>query len=316
MTVLELPAATADAVEHADWIELEAFQSSDGNCSYTEFASKIHASGTTDAMTAPEDDENPFDLGGEQSGEVAGNAWTEIERRHKACGGDDGYYPFELSDGAVTLLDGWKSSPYVFQMLLAKFGHHAGPSGSYGDRLFEELSTSAGKEYFGGAANLVCAEKFGFPRKKGNGFVAALSELCKQMNAGTVRPDAGRINDQKDSHLDVVIWRPFEDRRQSQLIGFGQCATGKNWHKGKLTELQPSNFREKWLLDGFYPEPIRLFFLPRTISDNDWRITSIEGGIIFDRCRISQLVGEPDKKVALKYSKWTRHVARSRFKKK
>jgi len=307
---IPVPSVSHDRVELADWIELEAIQSEDGASSFVEFTRQIHMTGSTDAMDGDMDQPDPVDVGGEQSEQVALDAWAEIERRQKACGGDDGSYPFDVTAGSIVLKQGWQESPYVFQLLLTQFGLKAGPIGTFPERLFEHLAALAASNYLGGNSNGARFYCFGFPRPDGTGFVTALNALCQQMHVGRVRLDDPKIKLEKDSHLDVVAWRPFRDNQSSQLVLFGQCGVGDNWGREKLVELQPRNFREKWLADGFYPEPVRMFFVPRCVEQRDWRTTSIDGGIIFDRCRITEIVGNPDDEERKARRKWSVHVVR------
>lgn len=305
-----VPAANDDRVDLADWIELEAIQSQDGASSFVEFARQIHMGGSTDAMDEDLDEPDRADAGGEESEQVATDAWAEIERRHKACGGDDGFYPFHVRANFIELKDGWKDSVYIFQLLLKEFGLRAGPKGTFPERLFEHVSAQAAKNYLGGAHNNVQSYCFGFPRPDGSNFVIALGRLCREMKAGRVRLDDARIKQEKDSHLDVVVWRPFVDRHSNQIVLFGQCGVGKDWKRGKLTELQPQNFRDKWLDEGFYPEPVRMFLVPRCIEEHEWRTTSIDGGIIFDRCRITELIGAGDDAERKKRREWSVYLVR------
>ena len=312
---IRVPSAGAASVELADWVELEAIQSGDGASSFEELARHVHMAGSTEAIQEePDDEEEPdedvrLDIGGSQSNLVATRAWGEIERRQRACGGDNGCYPFDVTAGSIKLRQDWEDSPYIFQLLLKQFGLKSGPAGTFPERHFERLSAHAAGMYLGGKSNGARICCFGFPRSDRTGFFKALDKLCNEMGAGQVQSDAPKIQDQKDSHLDVVAWRPFVDGQSSQLILFGQCAVGEDWDKSKLTELDPRNFREKWMADGFYPEPVRAFFVPLCIEEENWRLTSIDGGIIFDRCRITELVGKmPDAEQAAR-REWTRHVA-------
>lgn len=310
--VNELPAASDDAVYLADWLELEAVRSADRTVSYEDLASQIHLSGSTDVMEPdPEDFEadgnDNDDGGGQYSYEVADKSWSEIENRLIACGGDGGAYPFELTSGALSLCDNGDESAYVFQLLLSCFGHRTGPVGTYGERIFEHLSSAAGLEYLGGEANLARRFRFGFPRPTGTNFSVALNSLCAEMNCGSAKPRTFVTNQQQDSKLDVVVWRAMPDSRRGQIIGFGQCATGKNWDS-KLTELQPHSFATEWLEDRFLPDPYRMFYLPFCIESDRWFHVTANAGIVFDRCRISFLVGELTGDLLTECRDWSAHA--------
>ncbi len=302
---LEIPPASADPILHADYIEFHALFSNDKSSSFQEYARDIRISGTTDALTDVDFDEDPGDHGGEQSSGVAELTWDEIERRERSCGGEEGYYPFDVSSTRISLRDQWQSSPYIFQLLLERYGYQASTQPMNGARLFERVCSLAARGYLGGQNKRAKSYTFGFPRPTGSNFRNALEKLCREMGEGRVNERAPQIGNQKDSHLDIVAWLPFCDRKSAQLVAFGQCATGANWGKGKLTELVPQNFGRKWLREPFLVDPIRMFFIPRSIEDSAWRNSAIDGGIIFDRCRISWCAGIPDDELAADLSIWT-----------
>lgn len=305
--VAKLPSASADPVDHADWIELEAIRSLDGSSSFEQLARYIRMSGTTDSLVDELDREDPHDAGGAQSDVVAMDAWAEIEGRFQACGGPQGGYPFDLTQGSLTLRNGWKSSPYIFQLLLCAFGLNAGPERSYPDRRFEQLSAAALHKYIGGHGNAAEFYKFGHPREDGTGFRTALTNLCLRMNAGVVNAQASRINNQQDGGLDVVAWIPFRDRRAGQLVAFGQCTTAREWRE-KLFDTSPRTFRELWMREGWEPFPVRVFLLPRCIPNDHWREANVKGGIVFDRCRIASLVDQFPRTLLDPCLTWTEHV--------
>ena len=302
----ELPAAVSDSVKHADWIELDAITSADGSSSYEEFATQIHISGSTDVMI-PDDEMEDEDGAGNLRFEVADRTWAEIERRQRWCGRDNGFYPFDVTPGSVSLKNSPETSSYVFQLLLSAFGKDAGPSGTFGERVFEHLSSSAGRSYLGGEDNNARQFRFGSPRQDRTGFKTALHNLCRELKCGRVKQDAALMSNQKDSHLDIVVWRPLLDEREGQVIGFGQCATGKNWDK-KFEELQPGNFADEWLEDRFYPDPFRMFFIPHCVEDEHWRHVTIHAGLVFDRCRTTQLAGTLDGDLLDECRRWSSYA--------
>lgn len=300
----KVPQASADVMEHADWIELEAIRSLDGSSSIEELARNVRMTATTETMS-DEEQEDPHDAGGEQSRAIADDAWHEIERRQLACGDR---YPFEVTGASLTLIEGWESSAYIFQLLLSKFGLDAGGKKKHPDRDFELISAYAVKEYLGGDANAASMNKFGHPRLDRSGFKKALNALCKEMNSGAVNNDAQGISNKKDGGLDVVAWIPFKDEQSSQLIAFGQCATGQNWLRGKLSDINPREFREQWLREGWYPEPIKAIFVPHSIRSTDWRDVMVRGGLIFDRCRITSLTLDLTGDLADRCKNWVNDV--------
>src|SRR5207245_2400230 len=90
------PAAAASPEAQADWLELLALQS-DGNSSFHDLTRVLRRSGTTDALG------DPFDSGGEGTEVLASDAFAELDERYRACGGEQGAYPFEVGEQSITL---------------------------------------------------------------------------------------------------------------------------------------------------------------------------------------------------------------------
>jgi hypothetical protein len=177
--------------------------------------------------------------------------------------------------------------PWRVTALVAAFGKDAGPAGAHADRLFEELCRYAAEDYFGGEHGR--ALHFGFPRRVLPAhFPDALDELCAALGEGQgSNRKAPKVDDEKDAKLDIVVWRDFADRRRGKLIGFGQCATGRNELQEKATEMLPAEFAKIWLQKSFLVDPIRMFFVPWRVEDDNWERLCVRGGILMDRCRIA-----------------------------
>jgi len=285
---LTVPSLIDPPEEKADWVELYALKDDDGNASFADLISALGLSGTADAIEE-EDDEGPLEeLTDEDHYEGAAEAaFQEITDRVDACRGVKDGYPFALTNNAVLRRNDSIGSVYCFLLMLSRFGHKAG--GSEGAKLFEELCAEAAKSYFGIDKTHVRSSVFGFPRRVGPaGFARALDALCCELGEGRGARQRPNSADQKDAKLDVVAWRSFADGRQGKLIAFGQCATGTDW-KNKTTELgQPMDWCRLWMQDTPAVPPIRMFFVPHRISETVWFQTCVNGGILFDRCRIVQ----------------------------
>ncbi len=182
-----------------------------------------------------------------------------------------------------------------------------------GSGLFEEVAAEAARNYLGGDRNGARAYKFGFPRRlKPSGFVAALDDLCAQMGEGSgskAKPARAR---QKDAKLDIVAWVPMPDRRTSKIFGFGQCATGRNWHS-KVSEMQSEPWCRKWLIDQPPVSPLRMFFVPHRIDGAEWDDHAHDAGIIFDRCRLAAYASALPVDLRGQVVAWSRHVLTERL---
>lgn len=299
-SALKTLAATDPATKLADWLELTALAAADRNRSIQDLVQVIRRSGTSDALD-PDDDEPPSDdRGSEQSQAVAETAFAEIELREAGCSGT---YPFRVSAQSIKAKNGADASMYVFLLLLANFGHKAGPEGTNAVGLFDDLAAQAAESYFHGESYV-----FAFPRRVApNGFADAVDDLCVQMGEGQGNRLRPNTKHQKDAKLDIVSWRAFEDGRPGKMIAFGQCATGKNW-KDKLAELQPYTFYSQWLAQNPAVSPIRTFFMPFRVLDDDWLNVALQGGIVFDRCRLAHHAQGVDSTVKEQVAAWNRDV--------
>ena len=231
----------------------------------------------------------------------------EAESRSLACGGSR-HYPFELVSTRLVRRRNADQTTYAFLLLLSKYGLRAGPPASHPERLFEELSVVAARNYFGGAASGARSSHFGFPRRVApRNFKTALDDLCRAMGEGGGTKDVPQSKTALDAKLDVVCWIPMPDGQVGKLMGFGQCATGGNW-EDKLYELQIPAWCEKWMQETVVVKPVRMFFLPHRIPAANWNNASIDAGIIFDRCRLAAFASQLDRDLRDKIRAWSRHV--------
>ena len=300
---LDVPAASANIIELADWIELWAMRSTNQSRSYQDLRQALEQPGTADALCDDiADDDSLLDT-------LAEDVFSELDDRFHACGGEDAAYPFSLEEQYLQLNPSMVDSPYVFLLLLSCFGKDASPRGQHPERLFEDICAAAAESYFGGSSNpYVASRVFGFPRRQlPKGFPSAVDELCRDLGEGLGSRERPKTRDQKDAKLDIVAWRDFPDRRAAKVIGFGQCATGENW-SDKCSELQPGVWCSHWLRDSPLVTPLILFFVPHRVGQRDWGYTGRRAGVIFDRCRIAYHAGNLDAGLKTHCAGWSRDV--------
>jgi hypothetical protein len=296
----DLPAPGPTREERADWLELTALGRRRRSACLEDLAGALRRAAAD--RDAPDRDR--------RAEAAASDAFTELHDRRQACAGA---HPFRMAGEVVEAGRTAVRAPYAFLLLLGAFGAGAGPPGLDGASLFEEVCAAAGASYLGGRRAGARALVFGAPRRHSPaGFRAAVDHLCDALGeGGGCRPRA-RLRHQRDSRLDLVVWRTFPDRRAGKLIAFGQCATGRGW-PDKLEELQPRAFVALWLREPLAIEPLRLFFVPFRVDAERWEEASLRGGVLFDRCRIAALAGELDPDVRDRCAAWSRHVIRTRL---
>lgn len=309
--VPDLIAASDSRERHADWLEIRALSTDDGNSSLQDLLSELRRTGSADALDDPARIGYRADAGAELTEPLAEDAIGEIDNRGKSCG--SARYPFDVTaTGVVQLRANGEDSLYAFLLLLSAYGKDAGPKKSNPIAIFEELCAAAAESYFGGKAQGARAHRFGFPRSSmPRGFAAALRLICTELGEGSLNATRHGLSSQKDGKLDVVAWKHFSDARRGKLVAFGQCATGTDW-RSKTRELQPSDFIGKWMTDGPPVTPLRLFFIPDRIGDLEWTSIAWEAGILFDRCRIAEHLDDVPPALINRAAAWSRHVVSKR----
>ena len=279
--MLALPLPVTNHVRLADWLELSALLSADGNSSAGDLERTLVSSGAMQGGAAEDvDDVAPSDAIPLKCLEVV----RELELRSVAA---QGAYPFNVSQsGVLQRLQGLGVfSAYTFCLCLSyiRFSHPPGWK-TFPRRYFEDLAVIAAQNYIQGES-----VRFAAPRAALNkSFRPALDQLCGLMNEGGPYRKRKRKAGQ-DRKLDVVAWRHFPDRRPGKILLFGQCASGEDW-EDKLGELNPDAFCKSWLVDQPISQFLRAFFIPHRTEELAWEDVCRTGGILFDRCRLAYWV--------------------------
>jgi len=228
----------ADLLDH---LELRALRDADGNASAAELLTELSMGGSSDAR----DEEDTTETLSEAMSAIADAVFTQAEDRSVHCGKDG--YPFGIDGNVLLKEDSDFSRVYTFLLLLSAHGKDA-VAGSDGAKLFEDVSAVAAASYLGSRDALREPLVFGFPRRvEVANFPAAVANLCIYIGEGKSDDKMPNINKMKDAGLDIVFNKPFPDKKSSQLIAFGQCATGENWWDKKY-ELQPGDWCREWML--------------------------------------------------------------------
>ena len=258
---LPLPSEISNPIVLADWLELLALISEDGNASHGDLQRVLNR------------------LGIEDSDALCRDSMSELNRRVLAAGEK---YPFDFSGSLVSVKGKWtKYSPYVFCLLLSYCDDKQKKiKGFQHELMFEQLSCIAAKTYLDGEVL-----RFGSPRSDlPKAFRDALRFLCTQVNEWNYFQGTDTLH-RRDGGLDLVAWKHFPDRQLGKLILFGHCASGQNWDE-KITELQPADFCSQWL--GGEKSPIvKTFFIPHRVPPDAWEFRAISAKLLFDRCRIA-----------------------------
>ena len=313
MTSLDAPPASADASEHADWIEIAAVSSGYSRSSPQDLIRTIRRGGSVDADEASDvlDDDKPLDDAVERQDEILdskGDAAFELLESRKNLLGDA--YPFEVDQRASTATlrayPNAADSPYMFLTALTYVGRPPDEPES-GASLFEQVSRAALVAYLGGPTRVRFVD-FGFPRQGGPpGFQEAIAALCREFGAGLEprTPWPKRGGQLKDGRLDFAVWVPFDDKHSNRLSVLGNCASGKNW-SDKINELIPQDFCNTWFNKPPSPTPLSAFFIPRQAQDSQWDEAGYNARqLFFDRLRMAPLLDGLDDDLASRCAAWT-----------
>lgn len=299
-TALSALAASDPATKHADWLEFTALCVADRRRSLQDLIQVIRQSGTAAEIGSDEPRFPAGDRGSEISQRVAEAALTELEAREIACGGS---YPFRVSAQGISATRTARSSLYTFLLLLSTYGAKAGPKDINAIHLFDEVAARAAANYLNGESYV-----FAFPRLVApSNFVEALTDLTGQLGEGRGNRKQPTESKKKDAKLDIVSWRSFLDGRHGKVLAFGQCATGDDWET-KLAELQPRTFYSMWFEENPAIEPVRMFFMPFRILEDDWLEVAYSGGIVFDRCRLAHHATLLPAHLRSEIGKWNREL--------
>lgn len=250
----------------ADWLELTALHAADQDASVGDIQREL----------------DRLNQGDRES--LLGNVLTEVDRRVKATGLPA--YPFERGATSIQLKGNASDYPaYFFCLALSYFGWKIRKAVADNPwLLFEELSFYSAKNYLGNALLFGTSSRQGTKAK--SVFKTKINDLVKALGEG--QPFISKKSfSAKDSKLDLVAWKGFNDGRASQIIIFGQCKAGANWYN--QLQFDPDVFWDQWMTGGKgkVSRLLRSVFVPyRIFDDEEWEHWAREARLLFDRCRI------------------------------
>ncbi|NOT46537.1 MAG: hypothetical protein HOP17_02140 [Acidobacteria bacterium] len=295
MPNLALPPESTDELRLADWMELLAILSPDGNSSRGDLESALTTASVFDSQ------------GPDALEEKVLNVFSELESRGFAA---EDAYPFSI-DGSVLSVKSRieRFVPYIFCLCLSYYRWSTKRNWEIALNpwlLFEELSSAAAAKFLGGDVY-----RFGTSRSSTeSAFKTAVNELCLKLGEGGKFKKRPTLNRQDDK-VDLVGWRDFPDKQTSKLLLFGQCAGGSIW-TDKVSELQPDAFCNHWMDDPPLSPIIRSFYIPHRVQSTHWDFYARKSGILFDRCRIAYWTWDGDEAITLdsRFKEWYEFIMR------
>ena len=219
--LLTVPSPHEDAwvVNLADWVELKAWFSNDGNASREDLGRALNRDGGLS------DDHGPgADFRIE---EKLTHVFKELKDRQLACGKSlNGRfrYPFSISnDRSLLSVRSDKIAPinliYLFLLAVTKSDMSYGRSKVPHDptKIFERLCRDVIESFWGGPSETSGALIFGTSVSGTTSqakFRAKVDQLCGKLGEGLGFRQGARAPGGGDGSLDLVAWRRFTDGRQ------------------------------------------------------------------------------------------------------
>lgn len=297
---------TTDVAKGVDQVEWHSIKYGSANCDHGMLDEQVAGAAELDDFSDPhaaQEDERFIsnDIVGEN---FSGKIQEKIKERKDIM---QDAYPFNL-DGNKLSYVGMEDSCLLYEFLLLASMPQA-PLYQDIPRCFERVAAEIVAVYFGRYAK---SYHVGFPRE-GSNFKDAMVDLNKNTEEFSWCPEEeaknpGRV---KDKGLDFVVhMKHADDRSAAQLFILGQCACGQNW-SGKLKDLSLPQL-EQWFNPMSIVPPVKAFALPHYIEKEKVVESSRDGGLIFDRVRIVNIISNSGKQDLIKelFSKndWARKI--------
>lgn len=262
-----------------DWLEINAASRSNGRYPLARLKRTWDVNRETEdsdpeGQQVREVDTDSQGVGGEDADAYLDSISDEIGDRLQALGDA---YPFELSPGGQSLClktdPGFGGYVYLFCLLLSHslpgeiFDGKWLPNVTHKTRdLFQACSTLAAAHAVTG-----CAISFGWPRPNKNPpFLKKLRQVYDQFGEGKVvaRARPGASPSPKDEEIDVIAWRPTDDRAPGTLYLLGQVASGANWEAKSVKGPPIERFHWLWFKSAPTSDPQAYIFIPHAIAPN------------------------------------------------
>ena len=224
--------------------------------------------------------------------------FLELTRRQQVIGD---HYPFVVQDAHVSLTVVDNSLPYIFMLCLCM----SEPLRTEGrqsevETLLDMLVLDALSGYLSGSSRGV---HFGWPTSgdRPPAFPAAIAWLAERL--GLAVGKGQKRSARRDGGVDVVVWRPFNDRREGFVTILAQCTIAVDWSE-KAKDIVVDLWRG--YID-FGKDPITCLAIPYVIPHpfDKWDELRRTVHFVLDRLRICEILDGVDLSHRQRISEWT-----------
>lgn len=284
-----------DAHHYADWMELSALLSADGEISKSDAETLLIRTYDLEPPSPEDDVDEVSEIAPGISQQTSraelliGDAVRQLQRRVSDY---DSNYPFSLSDDHVlrrcSLTEG-RATYTAF--LLASCKTWIGQSQLI-EKMFEKLTADAVRAWL---SPLFTVRACGTAASQGSRYsgqtMAAKVSLLAEDLRDTVVPGGGdqfRAGNSGDGGLDVVGWRPWKDKNDGSLAVFVQATTTPDF-KSKWGDVHPDRWRLMLKLRS-HPVPVLSIPFHFRSATGEWFQDNEVLSILLDRLRLVQLL--------------------------
>lgn len=219
----------------------------------------------------------------DMASEVVSDAWTELRRRQSWISNST---PFDISSQRITRKSTWRRFPaHSFCLLLSLAKWYRGWASQQRNdynlqgELFEKLIGESLAQQFKNWEILLTGWSRTTPQSLGT-IVEKVASSVGESVGNLTRWTSENAN---DAELDLLLCRPFNDKRTGIPVYLMQCASGANW-----TEKLHTPRLELWTKAvDFAVTPKRAFAMPFALLDREFsQKCLLVNGLFIDRYRI------------------------------
>ncbi len=215
--------------------------------------------------------------------ERVSSAWTELRKRQIWLTGNS---PFKIVRGKIIRRLTWRNSiAHTFCLLLSLNKWYSDWAKQFGKdyttqgMLFEKLTKeSLDLQFFDWETVLT-----GWSRENCNKLKEIVKDVASKLNESVGNIGRWTTDRANDAELDILLYRPFQDRRIGVPVYLMQCASGVNWTK----KVRTPDIRIWDRIIEFGAKPRRAFSLPFALLDEEFIVNCAHvNGMLVDRYRI------------------------------